>query len=637
MSGIMRRGKSQILLNYLPGKVFDYAGVSTIAIITQVHGVLNQKINVDLVLDAIEQYASAWSERHRPFLGRPFEAENFVLLDPIRVESDMFPLVFHCQNSSCGLVMTRTVDSMPHTRTCPRCKTGKLEQLSFIKVHRCGELQPLAPPYSCPKCHATNSMGLITRGSERIGDFRWVCFKCGDKSSLFGGKCRSCEWTDPVTGVKSPQNMDIEKFRAGRTYYVHHVVLLNQPGQQMDAFLRIPEWPLIAGASFFQIPEIQGRKLIDFGANAMRNVDTDTAITNADLDAILAKVHRGEITAEQMAFEIKQSRDNRARATLQSSPSNIARSLIEQTGLDETTWRRVGRDLISAVLPLQSDSVQNLFADPQSSSVANLLMAQEMAGNCGIAELTSVNDFPMTSVSFGYSRADYQPDRCDLKLFPPDSEHGGRFPIFVNLIQADALVVRLNSDRVWEWLARNGVALPSSKKTSIERRAYFVELFSQPEVQPAVTIRHDQRQARMVFGLLHTLSHLCVRQAALLCGLEGSSLAEYVIPGALTFALYCSHSFGATIGALTSLFEQSLTEWLGQVRDNRRCVYDPVCDRNGGNCHACTHLPETSCRFFNLNLSRAFLFGGVDEIGDDIFEVAVGFFDPSLGTGNASS
>jgi hypothetical protein len=36
------------------------------------------------------------------------------------------------------------------------------------------------------------------------------------------------------------------------------------------------------------------------------------------------------------------------------------------------------------------------------------------------------------------------------------------------------------------------------------------------------------------------------------------------------------------------------------------------------------HLAETSCRFFNLNLTRSLLFGGTDiELG----EIRVGYFD----------
>jgi len=124
------------------------------------------------------------------------------------------------------------------------------------------------------------------------------------------------------------------------------------------------------------------------------------------------------------------------------------------------------------------------------------------------------------------------------------------------------------------------------------------------------------------------MSHFFLKKAALLCGLDRTSLSEYILPRTLTFAIYANHRFGATIGALSSLFEQSLPDWLGQIlTDTRRCLYDPVCQSKGGNCHACTHLAETSCRFFNLNLGRPFLFGGND---DEVGSINFGYWDTSL-------
>ncbi len=138
------------------------------------------------------------------------------------------------------------------------------------------------------------------------------------------------------------------------------------------------------------------------------------------------------------------------------------------------------------------------------------------------------------------------------------------------------------------------------------------------------TITAATPQARMVFGLVHTLSHAALRHAGLLCGLDPTSLAEYVLPRTLSLAVYSNQSFGATIGALTALFEQSMDDWLGRMAATRRCIYDPVCAADGGACHACAHASETSCRFFNMNLGRQFLFGGRDpELG----QLRCGFFD----------
>lgn len=632
MGATMNRGKRQVLLNYLPGRTFDFSGLGTIAMVTTIRGIPNTEINADLLLQAVQQYANAWDEEYRPLLPMPVSParnpnpERFVLLDPKGVQAEMFPLVFHCQDNSCRAIISYSNrGSIPTDRTCPRCRKQKLTQLRFIKIHRCGEIQPLAP--YCSSCKTGNYITLDTRGSERFGGFQWICRNCNTKP-FPGSYCRACNWGE-ISGNQQEQRMDIEVHRAGRTYYPHYVVLLNQPSREMDAFLQLSEWPLLAGAAYLELPEIQTRQLLNFGASTLSNVQANVALTNDDLDAILARFRSGEISAEQMASEMEASRKQRNQQQSAAKPSGIAAALVRRTGIGEVTWQLAGREMLEAVLPLQSGTTQELFDLSPTEEISSRETARQIARECGFSRVTAVSDFPITTATFGYSRVDYQPNRCRLNLFPAEREHGGRFPIYVDLVQADAVVLRLNHDRVYRWLVRNGFAPPplpsSATDQNLARQAYFVQLFD--EVQPAVTIRSEQPHARMVFGLLHTMSHLCIRQAALLCGLDRTSLSEYVLPRALSFALYCNHRFGATIGALTSLFEQTLEEWLGQVRDARRCVYDPVCSAQGGSCHACAHLAETSCRFFNLNLSRAFLFGGTDA---ELNEISIGYFDPSL-------
>jgi hypothetical protein len=303
------------------------------------------------------------------------------------------------------------------------------------------------------------------------------------------------------------------------------------------------------------------------------------------------------------------------------SPSGIVQSLAQRTGVPWLVWEQAGQEMLEAVIPLESGQPRALFAQtPQPPAV-------QIARRTGLSCLTLVTDFPIVTATYGYSRADYMRNQCRLNPFPPMHDYDGRFPIYVDQVHADALLLSLNPERVCVWLQRNGFPpiLPAGSDPDLTYRAYFVQLFDGTPLRE--TLHGTRPEARLVFGLLHTLSHLCVRQAALFCGLDRNSLSEYLLPRTLTFALYCNHRFGATIGALTALFEQSLVEWLNAVRDARRCVYDPVCRHHGGNCHACTHLAETSCRFFNLNLGRSFLFGGPDP---ELAQIPVGYFDPSL-------
>ncbi len=625
----MRRGKQQILFNYLPGKTFDFAQIGLIARITSLRGIPKSDLNLDLILRAVEESAGAWSDTFRPSFRNAgndpsrltLDRDNFILMEPRNPQAEMFPLVLWCQRG-CNRVFDQAGRGLP-SRTCPACRQGRLVQLRWIKVHRCGAIEPLTP--YCQQCRSSTAVALDTRGSERIAGFRWICATCRRSWALFGGPCRACTWPN-----RQEQNMDIEVHRAGRTYYSHHVVLLNQPGSELTTFLSSPEWPLLVAAAFCEFSEVRGRRLLDLVPQSAAGRPQTGLLSDTEIAGLRARGFSQE-QIEQFRTMQAQLQAQRAEQQEALSPGGIARLVRERTSLPDAVWQRAGQELLETVMPIQSGTTTELFdSSDGGTATAEGARKTEAARRLKCRSVALITDFPITTATFAFSRVEYLPDRCRLNPFPADRDSNGRFPIFVDVIQADAIMLRLDEERVWSWLERNGIRPGaqgiSTADPALMRRAYFVRLLDIANLRQ--TIESDQPDARMVFGLLHTLSHLTVRKAALLCGLDHTSLSEYVLPRALSWALYCNHRFGATIGALAALFEQSLAEWLGQVySDARRCVYDPVCSDQGGSCHACVHLAETSCRFFNLNLSRAFLFGGPDRI---LGSINVGFLDSNI-------
>lgn len=615
----MSRGKQQIIFNYLPGRTFDFERVATIAKISHVRGVQKTELNLVHLLRKVREEARAWHPDFRPVLRDDVlnNPDRFVLIDPKSLQAELFPKVFWCQNISCGIVFDFSNKNKIPKNKCPLCDTGKLIQLRFIRIHRCGSIKPLTPA-ECKKCKSTNNIALDTRGSERISNFRWICRKCNISSSLFSGFCPECVW--PSSDAKL-RRMDIEVHRAGRTYYTQTTVLLNIPCRTLDSFFNISDWPAIVASKFLNFPELDRKPLRSFMIIAQQTQKSVEELSRADLDNLFKRQDRGELTPEQVVEELRQLRSERQEASDAENPENIMTTLEQKTGVLRQIWNKAGHEFLEAITPLESGSSTDLFHQKNRSSTI------QSAAKAGLLSVSLVSDFPIITSAFGYSRADYQPNSCRLNPFPPDKDFGGKFPIFVDEVQADALLLRLDHNRVCRWLESNSITPPIPKGTvpDYSKRAYFAKLFH--EISFYETLKADQEIPRLVFGLLHTLSHLCVRKAALLCGLDRSSLSEYVLPQALTIAIYSNHRFGATIGALTALFEQSLKEWLENIYDSHHCVYDPVCAGRESSCHACTHLPETSCRFFNLNLSRALLFGGTDpELGN----IKIGYFDSLL-------
>lgn len=135
------------------------------------------------------------------------------------------------------------------------------------------------------------------------------------------------------------------------------------------------------------------------------------------------------------------------------------------------------------------------------------------------------------------------------------------------------------------------------------------------------------------YVLLHTLSHLLIRQASLDCGYSSASIRERIYigtPGNPTAGLLLSTAASdseGTLGGLVALGEQ---KWLGvllqgALADAMSCSSDPLCaDRvpvppsdalHAAACHACLFASETTCEAGNRWLDRAVL---VDLTGDKL-------------------
>ncbi|HEY9723617.1 MAG TPA: DUF1998 domain-containing protein [Oscillatoriaceae cyanobacterium] len=127
--------------------------------------------------------------------------------------------------------------------------------------------------------------------------------------------------------------------------------------------------------------------------------------------------------------------------------------------------------------------------------------------------------------------------------------------------------------------------------------------------------------------LIHTLSHLLIRQLAFECGYDSSSMRErlYVShePETKMLGLLLYTASGDSEGTLGGLVRQGepgkLDRTLEAALANASiCSSDPLCIESTGQgtsglnlaaCHACALLPETSCEEGNLLLDRVTVLG----------------------------
>ena len=91
--------------------------------------------------------------------------------------------------------------------------------------------------------------------------------------------------------------------------------------------------------------------------------------------------------------------------------------------------------------------------------------------------------------------------------------------------------------------------------------------------------------------------------------MDKNSLAELIIMETASIFIYSQSEQGMTLGALSSMADLSYVKFLNDVYHNsRNCIYDPICIEEDSCCSACQLIPEVSCKYFNHNLGRKYLY-----------------------------
>jgi len=467
MTEIIQRGKQQILFNYLPGRTFDF-NKSVFARITNIRGNTNLDLNNKLVIRKIAEQVRVWSEDFRPLLRNTViqDESNFVLIDPKHVDAEIYPLVFWCSNNKCQKVFDYSRNNqIPRTKICPTCNTGKLVQLRFIKTHKCGNIEPLTPPL-CKNCRS-NEIALDDRGSERFSNFRWRCLNCGQSQTVFPGKCTKCNLPHQNP---SEQNMEIEVLRANRTFYAHSVTLINIPQKKYSSFFNTIDWYAISTAKYLGFENLVNININDYASHLGTTGRSTLSVSDIAFGQLLDALNNGRLSVKEYSDEIKRIQ-NQANPSIEDLKSEIT----IRSGIDNTLWEEAKYNIIDSIIPYELGTRQRLQEND----------AVKKASSLGISELNLIDNFPIIIASYGYSRIEYTPNNCQLNPFPSDREQGGRYPIFVDKVQADAILFKLNPIKVINWIRINGfeIELPNGTNEECSAKGYFIRLFHNVNVR----------------------------------------------------------------------------------------------------------------------------------------------------------
>jgi hypothetical protein len=180
-------------------------------------------------------------------------------------------------------------------------------------------------------------------------------------------------------------------------------------------------------------------------------------------------------------------------------------------------------------------------------------------------------------------------------------------------VHGEGIFIRFREDVLAEWEGWTGVDARDAKLREGHRGWRSSRKLSPDEGYPGIR-----------YALLHTFSHLLIRELALECGYNAASIRERIYaakdgePMAGILIYTAAADSDGTLGGLVQLGKpENLGRLIRQALQRARiCSSDPLCsehdpgkDRSihAAACHACGFVAETSCEKGNRYLDRALL------------------------------
>ncbi|HEV3076485.1 MAG TPA: hypothetical protein VHB47_18825 [Thermoanaerobaculia bacterium] len=384
--------------------------------------------------------------------------------------------------------------------------------------------------------------------------------------------------------------------RDTRTYYTHRISLINLQSVTFNELQSHPARGAIAVASYLGLLG-QAGSIRDGLAEANRA----TTLTTQTVEEWTAKERqlREMGWSERDIAEVKRAIGPReagltALAAVDRRIIDLgnSRPIVERAALFDTS------ELHRITLGAAHESMR---ARGEVGAVAAIEEALHRTADLGIEEIAVTWSFPIAMAAFGYTRGVSGLGEGVFQGFARAGAYDGKFPIFAVATDTEALLVTLSALSVVRWLCDESHGSAPVPENIGDARKMILEIFANREVSP--------EPAAALETLVHTISHVMLR--ALDDGQVGfaeASLAEWVVPETLTFALYANNLKSYTLGALWTLLNNRTLQWLNKSATGMlRCENDPLChQRSPRACERCLYL-TFGCPSFNDHLDRRLL------------------------------
>lgn len=241
-----------------------------------------------------------------------------------------------------------------------------------------------------------------------------------------------------------------------------------------------------------------------------------------------------------------------------------------------------------------------------------------------ISTLLKVKRLKLTTVQTAYTRQ----EPLDKDLFLSDGDASSDVKVKYTSSQAvntsyllasesygEGIFIDFDKEKIEEWFYQHYDNTPAFR----QRIDVLKQRISESKMLSKNKFQSERHLAKFI--VVHTFSHILVKELEFLCGYAATSLNERLfvddenMQGVLIYTVAGSEGSygGLTSQANPASIRKILNSAIFRSKD---CASDPVCYHSDGQgisglnlaaCYSCALLPETSCEEFNSFLDRAML------------------------------
>ncbi|KRW90690.1 hypothetical protein SD51_13320 [Alicyclobacillus tengchongensis] len=566
----------------------------------------------EYLLNQVLQFKNNWPANNQlPVDVYPDRPDSFFFGEVTRVTYSLFPLVFYC-NKCANTHSYRTLNEIIRVNpklTCQFCKQGRLQQYPYALIHQNGDIQPLRVQLLKGNDWYSQHNGLKMNDTRRFTTATWYDYKRRVSLGSLGTRSTSLP---RVPGSKA--GLSGTNLGDGDVHYPVIKSFVNLQNDVLEKRKQHDAFPEIQLAALFQLQSLDFEHFSrNFEQGSEKDVLSDIMKSAKDSEReILLRLMR------EKGINLDAGKNGIQDEVNTLFGGNVPRErVLADRSLHEFVFTWFENDGISLQNKMH-EARQELDGVREAQTASALTETT----NLGLSSLMLVEKLPVLTLGLGFTRKTYNREEAVLNPFRQRIDGKERVVIPILKNENEAIIFKLNPQRILAWLHVNGITNPpvSTAITPQGAHAYLYDRFvfsSVPDDEISRIVLKDCGGSEnylisvMSFRLLHTIMHILLQAGKAVLGLDIDSISEYLFPSALSGAVYVSKLQGGGMGALVSAFESDLSRWLRNAYDkSQSCLYDPVCHEHGGACHACQYV-KFSCRYFNHGLSRNLLTGGI--------------------------